>query len=74
MSIEAIQAIEKFVHQREHGLPLSEIKRRCEEFVQERDKNEDINAKYRYGYMVKDYRQEREFYRREGKILERVKL
>ena len=37
MSLEAISEIERYLHQRENGLPLSEIKRRCEEFVRERD-------------------------------------
>lgn len=72
MSIAAIEAIEKHIRQREHGLPFSEIVRLCEEFVAHRDANEHYNYKRRYreydSYKTKTYCM------RYGQQLERVKV
>jgi hypothetical protein len=50
MSIEAIEEIEEYVRQREAGLNLAEIKRRCEEFIKKRDRFEQYNESRREVY------------------------
>lgn len=49
MSIKAIEEIERFIHQRENGIPVSEIKRKIAEFVYKRDIDEEYNLKRRGG-------------------------
>lgn len=72
MSIEAIEAIERHIHQRENGLPFSEIIRLCEEFVAKRDKNEAFNSCRRY--RKDNFHQWKTFAIREGREIERVKV
>jgi hypothetical protein len=43
----SIEAIEKYLKKEKDSLPLSEVKRRCEEFVKKRDANEPRNTYHR---------------------------
>jgi hypothetical protein len=62
----AIEAIKKYLDKRDRGIPLSEIKRRIAEYVDQRDTVEwrrDCYINFRDQYYI-----------REGKQIERVRL
>ena len=69
MSTLAIKAIDDYLNEQEAGIPLSEIKRRCEEFVQKRDSDP------RNDYVRDWYSGQRErYFIREGREIERDRL
>jgi hypothetical protein len=71
VSIVAINEINEYVKKRESGLPLSEIKRLCAEFVMERDRNARCTC---VDFDMEDGRTNRPYAIREGRMIMREKL
>lgn len=67
MSIEAIEAIEAFIHNREQGITTAQIKKRIEDFVEERERRQ------KEGYQQTLFKPRQffgnQYYRREGETL-----
>jgi hypothetical protein len=68
VSIEAIEAIEKFITRRDVGTSLAEVKAKVQAFIDAREKNEEYNGPRRYGYVRRNY------VVREGREIPRDKL
>lgn len=72
MSIEAIEAIEKFLKREDDGISVAEIKRRIAEYVAIREEKYFLNSR---SYTRTSYSESRSsFVIREGRVIEREKL
>lgn len=74
MSREAIDAIEEFIHKREAGISIAEIKLRIKEFIEYRDRFDGENPRAAWTRHYYSRAERRTFAIREGKTIMRDKL